>query len=332
MSAEIPGFRDGVAGQDATSRTAFLGRSRADVEGWIKVVAYAVPAVYALGFVIVSVHLWTLGIAHVEPIRPRAFATGALFIALGAGAAFIGNPSMPRHAHSALLWRPTDFRQVGEDVPYTLKSTNSRLVSGTASIVGAYFLAWQVYIYLGANQVASSGFTWRSSVAALVGVGLFVTAIVVRTNMRGKVARAIVRVTVIAGMALILWSLFTADVSWKAVGRWSAVVAGYSAFRPWLLATDRSEAHTTAFALLGLFTAYATAVYPTFAPAWGGGAPVEATLEVVAGDRTRVEHVLIIDETTHGFYLRTDNGESTLFLPRESVKSVLIATGTRKVR
>lgn len=129
--------------------------------------------------------------------------------------------------------------------------------------------------------------------------------------------------TIAAVVALVVLA-YSVVAPWKAVALWCGVIACVSALRAWLLPSSRSEVSSTIFQVAALLTTYATAVYPTFAPAWGGGAPVHASLEIRDNGRTRVEEVMIIDETPNGFYIRTDNGESTLFLPRASVASLLI--------
>lgn len=82
---------DPVEGQDANvvgaglSSASFRGTLELLSKGWV----FLLAAIYASGYIIVSIYHASLGLNEINPLRPKVAAAGLLFLALGLGASYV---------------------------------------------------------------------------------------------------------------------------------------------------------------------------------------------------------------------------------------------------
>lgn len=277
-----------------------------------RVVAYVVPALYALGFVIVSQNLWSNGIGFVDPLKPRAFSAGALFVTLVGAANYFARPfaTGPGNDKSKRYW------------------PSWAAVWGVAvrAFVGLAF-AQALHSYIGVDDSKFEYSWWRSG-TLLVSLIPIAAAVVLSTVVRSSRSwlKALWATLFVAGVVLLGEEAIRLGAPFAPLAQWMVLAILSMHVHRWVLPLDRKEGDWSAVAFygLGFLLGYSTSVYPTISPAWGGGAPVLARMEMLAaeGQGRRVEQVEIIDETQYGYFVRAEQGRGTLFVPRSRVGSV----------
>lgn len=274
--------------------------------------AWLIPLIYALGFLVVSLHLSRYGISHFEFVRPQVLAAGMTLVGITAlgwitGTVVSGQKQLP------LELNPEGYLEYFEFA--------SRLALVVTS--GAFFLA--AYIYQ--PRTGPLEWLWKEHGPVLVGLLLLGLAELLKRKLRPGL-RWIVAIVLTASTVLILLDPILIIPRGRALSLYLFLIALVPVLRSKVAIVYPGD-HDRHFRLFGLAAMllglYATRIYPEIKPSWGGGAPVIAMVSIADGDSERTEEVRVIEETSAGYYFLVDDPKAgTLFMPRAAVRSILI--------
>lgn len=275
--------------------------------------AWLAPVVYALGFLVVSLHLSRYGVSHFEFVKPQVLAAGITLVVITSlglvtGAIVSGQKKLP------LELNPSGYLEYFE-----FANRLSFVVT-----TGAFFLA--AYIYQ--PRIGPPEWSWKEHGPVWVGLALAILAEVLKRRLQPPWAKRIVATALAASTVLVLFDPIMVIPRGRALSLYLFLIALIPVLRHKIdvVYPGDHDRHFRLFALAAaLIGLYATRIYPEIQPSWGGGAPVTALVAIGDGDAQRTEEVRIIEETSTGYYfLVKDPKAGTLFMPRAAVRSILI--------
>jgi hypothetical protein len=271
-------------------------------------------ALYAAGFLVVSLHYSRYGFVGTNPFRPRVVAAGVwLFF-------FIATPLVCVKQGSAIAgW--SWARLAAFSFPYYYGCVFLSLVASQ----GFSFPTYPVTTW----HLSTLGFPPPYGVVRwwwLVGAALVVLALVLLMESKNASRR------VPAAVASLLLAVFYVQSSARelfianrfsatAVSLWFFVVSVVVILQ---LKARHEKRHweNVSFLLLGVVLAFAWLYYPHIKAAWGGGTPVDVIM-FFAKDApispNQAASVRLIDESDTGFYILAPNESRAIYVRRDAV-------------
>jgi len=276
-----------------------------------KSVAALAIALYASGFLIVSLRDSRFGFIETNPFRPKILAAGAWFFL------FIGIPIITVAAAKKNLFTRTSLGQFL--LPYFMGC-----VALTFSASPLFTLAFD------------RTFEWKTFVMAIV-VGILVFLRI------GKFPRIVSEIGAIVFVISALVStiremLVTHNFDQNAIVLWffgvgiGTLLALFPPERFWYTAevqtirdfTNLSWTNTL-FTILGSLIVFSLFYYPRIKPSLGGGSPINAVLYFTKDSAIKPNQSVsaqLVDESDAGFYIVGQGESKAIFVPRSSVSLV----------
>lgn len=307
-------------------------------EAIAKGVTYALPFVYVCGFVVLSLFEANYGIADLSLVRVKALAAGLLFTF------FIGYPSLVAVRFFQLLGlkKPGGtVLQIGSTSNlryfYLIKVSELYVFSVLISMGLLLFFTHKprVWIVNTPTYQEPGHFSLLTYSAGITSVAVFLLGTM--PTMAGIIAKRFpakpIRCAVLISLISVLWVIWTFEMSdWKffeLVG-WCYLVGLASVIAAWLVeqgkglkSTDWELRILVAFSILVPW--FASGLYGSIKPAFGGGSSVPAKLYLKEDNpvfRGRTLDVDIIEETEQGYYvLSKTEAAKAVFVPRSSVST-----------
>jgi hypothetical protein len=296
---------------------------RSILETVSKAGAVLLATVYAAGFLIVVLHHAQYGIAEFNPLKPKIFSAGILFILLFAVPAIAAyrfyapstkaddaNPEQPKKPAWTILTRIFDFYlfsfTLAQPWMFLFGRSGSELLERVPwwAILTVFVLLVGV-IFIGRRL-------GKNKPAVALGLSVFLAAVFFTGELR-------------YGERATFW-----------LALWFYVIGvGTILFRRGLVELEKIkklewERLAPTFLIFPL-SIYATQVYGKIKPPYGGGMPTPVTLHF-SGKNPLSEHddegrFLLIDETDHGYYLLKNAQEKkSYFIRRDAVVVVVLET------
>lgn len=289
----------------ATSRTSSL-------ETLYKGGAVIFALTYGAGFLIVSLHHATFGISQFNPLKPRIFSAGILFLFLVAISASFTTRFKYLSRVRSLKGEPR------------LKITVELIFILLQFLIVCSFLAFSSIYFL--VSISKSGWEWA------LGLALFVFSVASIYAMRSKKIERPLSCSILGVLAFICLNMATilfTDTPHAALTYWYLFVGITTVYIEDSIRFPSGEIVgwerlvLTACGWVGIF---ATLVYGNVSRSWGGGesAPVSIHFSkptpLFSGNAV---NALLVEETEEGFYL-IDRPESknAVFVPRSSIAGV----------
>lgn len=285
-------------------------------KGWV----FLLAAIYASGYIVVSIYHASLGLNEINPLRPKIAAAGLLFLALGLGANYI-----QRHVDAFF-----------KDSSSYESESQRRILSAFGGALGMYCLdligATAVTLLMRFDMASNNGGLFYA--LWMLGILLSVMSVSARKS-RPRLLRfsthwsftlvCILVLMALTGMSAPLhgelglrqFALYIATVQLAIIMATNFHVI----FGPW---AEGNWSILTAAMLLPLLL-FGIWVYPHTKAAFGGGEPTTAEISVLptsgSGTPTTVS-VKLVDESDAGFYVIEANDSRVLYIPRNLVMSV----------
>lgn len=270
-----------------------------------KTVAAIAIAVYACGFLIVSLHHAKYGFIGTNPFRPRVLAAGAWFLFLAAIPISIGM------RYRTLSW---------------LKMAQNLYNLWVLCIGFGFTFSYFLFEYPSSPPQSSplkSGWAWIATMT----VSALILYIIQTSKKFPPVASAIgsallsLLLAGIAANALFRNHLFRSD----SISLWFFICVLVTVFEfkvrlgRDLGAGEWAKPLATLFVILLFFAKY---YYPNIKASWGGGAPIRAIIyfsKDSAVSPNKVVSAQLIDESDEGFYVVGAKDSKAVFIPRSTV-------------
>lgn len=297
----------------------FVGVSRlsAGLEVTARAVAIFAAVVYGAGFLIVAIHHAQYGIAQFDPLRPKIFSTGIVFLLL------IAIPTIAAFRAFQLsgLTVVTSF-----GIPY--KPENRHYLNINLGLL--FLLAAQALS-------AATQFLFEPGDAAKPwGVTCFLVLIALVFTL-GSFARKYFNdhpVVFTVGNFLLMLSLivvwyrlfdhrdFALNLWFYGVGIGAVVL--YKSLQPGIVNKIEWERQFPILTIVLL--TYSTLIYGRIKPSFGGGVPTPAVFYFTA--KTPISNadsaaVLLLEETDHGYYVLPNEQEKSAYFIRRDLVSVI---------
>ncbi len=313
---------DSTEGQDTNvvrsglSKVGFRETLELRSKGWV----FLLAAIYASGYIVVSIYHASLGLNEINPLRPKVAAAGLLFLALGLGANYV-----QRHVNSFF-----------KDPSFFEKESQRLLLLTFGGGLGAYCFdilgAIAVTLLMRFDETAFG--SWLISLW-IVGVLLFCISASARKDrprlLRWATHWTFTLVCILTTLALVAMSiphhgefgfpqfaLYLASVQ-------LAIKIATNDFHIQFHPLDNAQWSLISAAMLMPLILFGTWVYPHTVAAFGGGEPTTAEISVLptggSGTVTTVS-VKLVDETDAGFYVIEANDSRVRYIPRNVVTSV----------
>jgi hypothetical protein len=215
-----------------------------------KSVAAAAIAVYACGFLIVSIHHASFGFTTTDPFRPRILAAGAWFLLLAAFPCF-----------TAFELRNYSWLTIVKSLYYVWTG----LTFASLSVFGLIFTA----------DPAPSVASWRGIPFLVISIGLLVALGMTKTPEKLKVAFAVLLILI-----ALFWNIreLIRGFGFGALTLWFFSLSVFFLLET-KIRSRSAKSFTSASAMLLFFVfAFAVYYYPHLRSAFGGGSPVPATI------------------------------------------------------
>ena len=276
-------------------KTSVLANLAPIADSLSKTVAAAAIAIYACGFLIVSIHHASFGFAT-DPFRPRILAAGAWFLLLAAVPCF-----------TAFELRNYSWLTIVKSLYYVW----SGLTLASLSVFRLIFTADPV----------SGGASWRGIPFLVISIGLLVALGMTKTPEKLKVTFAVVLILI--ALFWNVWELIR-GFGFGALTLWFFALSLFFLIETKTRSRSAS-ALTSASAMLLFVFAFAGYYYPHLRAAFGGGSPVPATIyfskdsPIKAGQSIAAQ---VVEESDQGFYIVAPNQKKAVFVPRNTVSLV----------
>jgi hypothetical protein len=278
-------------------------------ESFSKGVAVVAIAVYACGFLIISLHHWKYGFIGTNPFRPRILAAGAWFFF------FSAIPITIATRYRALSW-----------MKLTQNLLTFYVVSATLSFTLSY-LFFDLSAYPPASAPLKWLWVWAIGLLLAAGILMFISSSrrfppivsgVVSALLVLLLTQSAIRDLFISHKfqqpALVLWFfgvIVATIVELKVRSKRNLVEAG-----------EWSKPLVGILAILLMFARY---YYPHLKASWGGGTPVSVTIYFTkdsAISPNKAVSAQLIEESDEGFYLVGPKETRAIFVPRSAVALV----------
>jgi hypothetical protein len=280
------------------------------VDALSKSVTALAIALYASGFLIVSISHSRFGFTETNPFRPKILAAGAwFFIFTGipiVTIAAVGRDRLPWMKFAQLLY-PYYTGCIALAFPSILLFNSSR-----DSTADEFPISWWLVV----------------GVVTTLGILIFLS--------QSKKLPSIV--TAIASILLVIFfiqytihEILVAHFGWGVIALWFFGV-GVAAqvelnVRSWNLTNP--DWTKTLFVILGALLVFASYYYPHMESSWGGGSPINVVLYFNKDSAIKPNQsvsVQLLDESDAGFYIVGQGESKAIFVPRNSV-SLLYFSG-----
>lgn len=269
-----------------------------------KGVAAIAIALYACGFLIVSIHHSTYGFIATNPFRPRILAAGAWFFFLSA----LPLLSLTRLEDSNLSW----LYLAQFSYPYYFCLMLLSLLSSPLFSYSDY-----------SSWPGPLPQHWLWLLATIIFVGFVIFLIVPKKSTR-----------ITSGIASVLLVLFCLQYSTRTL-----LIAhhfGPGAMTTWFFAVgmlalvkrkDRTPGawENVVLLVLGALLVFALFYYPYIKASWGGGAPVSATIYFTKDSPispNKAVSAQLVEESDEGFYIVGPKETRAIYVPRSAVALV----------
>ncbi len=285
-------------------------------KGWV----FLLAAIYASGYIVVSIYHASLGLNEINPLRPKVAAAGLLFLALGLGANYI-------QRHVGAFFKDSSSYE---------SESQRRILSTFGGVLGMYCLdifgASAVMLLMRFDMTPNNDGLFF----ALWMLGMLLSFIAVSARKsRPRLQRysthwsftlvCILMLLALVGMSVPShgefgarqFALYLSSVQ-LAIG---IAINFHVLFKPW------EESQWTIFtaAMLLPLILFGIWVYPHTDAAFGGGEPTTAEMSILptSGSSTLTTvSVKLVDETDAGFYVIEANDSRVRYIPRNVVTSV----------
>lgn len=307
------------------------------LEAITKAVTYSLPIVYVCGFVVLSLFEGDYGIADLSVVKVKALAAGLLFLF------FIGYPS---------LISIRAFELLGLKIPggtlvkiesksnlayfYVIKIFELYISSVLSSMVLIFFFAHRPRTWLldGPTQEPSYfsmlTFSWLVMNLLVFFFGILIwSKWTVARHFGSKPARCVTLVVLVS----VLWATWNFEMSDRVffgVVGWFYLV-GLASIAAATMIERKKDLKERAWevqimmAFVIFVPWFASSLYGTIKPAFGGASPVSAKLYLKEGNvvlKANPLDVEILEETEQGYYvLNKADSKSAVFIPRSTVSS-----------
>jgi len=271
-----------------------------------KAVAALAIALYASGFLIVSLYHSKFGFVGVSPLRPRILAAGAWFFF------FVAIPVSLAAKYKSLPWA-----KVAQDA-YTV------WVVCLGLSVPLVYILFNLSDYAPASSPRKFWWVWLISILVSFGLVLFVAQSKRFPPAVSTVASLVLALffALSAVKALLVEHIFrleTVALWFFAVIMVTLVELKTRSKRNVTEGGEWSKPLVTLFVVLLVFAQY---YYPHLKASWGGGAPVDVTICFTKDSAISPNKTLsaqLIDEADEGLYIVGPNDSKAIFIPRSSV-------------
>jgi hypothetical protein len=268
-----------------------------------KGVAGVAVALYASGFLVVSLHHSRYGFSGINPFRPRILAAGAWFFLF---ALFPVVVTMRYTGGKPLPWKKL-------------------LLYLYPNYVGSYsiaVLASPLFTFAGPPAAAApSRWWWAWLVGALVSLGVLVFLMQSKRVPQSVSATVSVALVVFFAQGAGRELFMTGRFQFSSVALWFFGVGILTICELNVRSNDRDWMKSL-IPFLAALMVFAWFYYPNMKAAWGGGAPVDATIYFTKDSAIRAGQSVVahlVEESDEGFYIVGLNETRAVYVPRNSV-------------
>lgn len=278
----------------------------------VKAAVVLAAAIYGCGFLVISLHQHSYGLAETNLLRPRVLAAGIWFLFFAAlpvvmvteGRGFrFPSPACERWRHS----------------------------SGAA----LYFYTMTSFVLgFGLRLIFEipSGTESTSPSTGMVALAMMLSAALIASDQFARFPHWLVLPVSIGNCGLLMFCggrdlFFLHRQSPASIALWFIAISGFVAsemrMRSWKLQLG-NWCQSLGISLVILAT-FSTFYYPKIKTSWGGGAPIPATIYFSKDSPllpNRNVSAKILDETDAGYYLIGANDKRATFIPRSEVAMV----------
>lgn len=290
----------------------------AGLEVTARAAAIFVTIVYGTGFLIVAIHHAQYGIAQFDPLKPKIFSTGIVFVLLAA------LPTIAAFRTFQLFGFSLDDR-VFSLVSKPENELARKIVIGISFLLAAQGLSFALTFLF---EPFADPKPWGVTCLVVL-AGLYITlgflakkyfddhpGFYVCANLLLMVLYlvALYRFYDHRQLALLLW--------FYGVGMGAIVLSKW--LRPEKIRQIEWEQRFPAIAVVLL--TYSTSIYGHIKPSFGGGVPSPVALYLTGKtpiSSTDVADVLLLEETDHGYYVLPNAGEKSAYFIRRDLVSAI---------
>ncbi len=303
-------MRDNVAvmaeaEQQAQTKREFLTAAAPWAETLSKAIAGIVIALYACGFLIVSLYHSRFGFVGTNPFRPRILAAGAWFFFFA---------SIP--VSIAAGFRADSWRKIGKNAATVW----------IACVSLSFLLGNLLFDYTTDSRPLIHLPTWGWIAIAVVWVSL--AAATAPDSFKLPEWAAITASVLLTSLYLVnpLVSFFRHQFDTLCLGLWffGVAIVALTEFK------IRNRENLTSFGgwskpmavLLGALLAFAQYLYPHLKTSWGGGAPADVTVYFSKDSLlspNKAVQAQLVEESDEGFYIVGPNESNAVFVPRSAI-------------
>jgi hypothetical protein len=309
--------RDTSVVRAALSKVGFRESLELLSKGWV----FLLAAIYATGYIVVSIYHASLGLNEINPLRPNVAAGGLLFLALGLGAVYIQ------------CYVDSFFKDSSSYESESQRHTLYTLTRGLGIYCFDVFGAIAVTLLVRFDRTLYDDIPFVA--VWIIGSLLFFLSAAAGKN-RPRLLRYATHWTFTLACPLVTVALLA--MSFPRHGEFGerqfalylasvqfAIKVPTIDFRAHIFPWDRGQWSLVVGAMLLPLILFGTWVYPHTVAAFGGGEPTTAEMSVLptsgSGALTTVS-VKLVDESDAGFYVIEANDSRVLYIPRNLVMSV----------
>jgi hypothetical protein len=285
-------------------------------KGWV----FLLAAIYASGYIVVSIYHASLGLNEINPLRPKVAAAGLLFLALGLGANYI-----QRYVDG--LFKDSSSYE-SESQRHILRTFGGALGIYCFDVFGANAVSLMMRFDMPSNYDLSFSALW------ILGMLLSLASAGAGKN-RPRLLRlsthslftfvCLIMLTALVAMSVLRHGEFGAQQFALYLASVQIAIRIATRFPVQLKPWERGQwSAITGFMLLPLLL-FGIWVYPHTTAAFGGGEPTTAEISILpntSGGTPTTVSIKIIDETDAGFYVIEANDSRVKYIPRNLVTSV----------
>ncbi len=287
--------------------------------GWV----FLLAAIYASGYIVVSIYHASLGLNEINPLRPKVAAAGLLFLVLGLGANYV-----QRHVNAF-------FKD-----PSRYETESQRLLLLTfGGSLGVYcfdiFAATAVTLLM-RFDIAAFYDDWLFVALWILGMLLSTLSAAAGKN-RPRLLRfashwVVTLACILLALVLVALSMphYRGEFGFRQFALYLASVQlaikiATSDFHIQLQPWEKAQWNIIAPAMLMPLILFGIWVYPHTDAAFGGGEPTSAEMSILptgSGGTLTTVSVKLIDESDAGFYVIEANDSRVQYIPRNLIMSV----------
>lgn len=284
-------------------------------DSFSKLIAGIAIAVYASGFLIVSIYHSRYGFIGVSPFRPRVLAAGAWFC--------------------FFVLIPVSIAIIYKDISWTRVAQNSYgiWVACLGISFPLIYILFNTSDSLASSPSSPSKFWWVWVIAILVSLGIVLFIAQSKKVPPLVSATASVVLVIFFVQATVRELMFHEIVRLDTVSLWffavtlaTIVELKIRSKQDLLVSANWAKPLISLFVALLVFAQY---YYPHLKSSWGGGAPVEVTIcftKDSAISPSKTTSAQLIEEADEGFYIVGSKESRAVFIPRGSVAYIYFSS------